>query len=399
LVEVYAEGIEEAIEAWEEVRGEEANWGEFRVHVTQTLKWYVESSLRDAVSRKIGVSWYARSDGRTGYRNGSYIRTLVTPYGTVEVEVPRLREGSYEHKLWDKNGLLTAEARELILETYLAGASTRRTCEVLERVLGYKVSPSTVSSICKGLDRLVKEYWHREIGDEWRYLTLDGVVMKSRAALGVEKRVVLVARGISLDGRKEILSFKQAESESEACWTTFVEDLAKRGLEGKNLELVATDGNAGLIAAVEGMWPRVSRQRCWVHKLANMAAKMKRCNQKNCLGEAKLIYLAQSRAEAIRRFRSWRAKWKEVESKAVACLEADIQEMLEFLYIPEKDRVTMRTTNPIERVFREVRRRTRTISCFTNRRSVDRMVYAVLAYQNRKWDSAHRRPTHFTHKT
>lgn len=398
MTEVYADTFEEAIAAWEEVRGEEANWGEFRVHVTRSLKWYVESSLRDAVSRKIGVSWYARSDGRTGYRNGSYIRTLVTPYGTVDVEVPRLREGSYEHALWDKNGLLTPDARELVLETYLAGVSTRRTGEVLERVLGYKVSPTTVSAICKGLDRLVRQYWRREIGDQWRYLLLDGVVMKSRAALGAERRVVLVALGISLTGKREILSFKQVESESEVCWTSFVEDLARRGLEGKNLELMTTDGNGALIAAVEAMWPSVTRQRCWVHKLANMGAKMKRCNQKSCLGEAKLIYLAESRAEAIRRFRLWRAKWKEVEPKAVACLESDLQEMLEFFFVAKKDRVRMRTTNPIERVFREVRRRTRTISCFTNRRSVDRMVYAVLAYQNRKWDGAHRPPADFTHK-
>jgi putative transposase len=157
LFEVYGNSLEEAMSCWQEVRGEGAAWGEYREFQARSLKWFVESSLRDAVSRKIGVGWHERSDGRIGYRNGTYIRKLVTPYGSIEVEVPRLREGTYEHGLFDRNGLLTKEAQELILEVYLSGPSTRRVGEVLKRVLGYKVSASTVSAICKGLDELVRK--------------------------------------------------------------------------------------------------------------------------------------------------------------------------------------------------------------------------------------------------
>jgi putative transposase len=396
--EVYIDELEEAIATWGEVRGDSCVWGRYREFQSRGLKWFLESSLRDAVCRKIGVACYERSDGRRGYRNGSYLRTLVTTYGTVEMEVPRLREGSYEHGLWDANGLLTAEARELILETYLSGPSTRRVGKVLGRVLGYEVSASTVSAICQGLDDLVRRYWSLPLDDDWEYLLLDGVMVKNRSAVGAEKRCVLVAMGISRTGRKQILSFKQVESESEVCCTSFLESLFRRGFEGKNLKLISTDGGAGLIAAIESVWPHVARQRCWVHKLRNVANKLKKCNEKACLDGARLIYLAPNRTEAAKRFRAWREEWIALEPKAVACLEADLEELLEFFSVPEPFQRTMRTTNPIERVFREVRRRIRTISCFTNRRSVDRMLYAVLAYQNRQWDDAYR-PKQFTHNT
>jgi putative transposase len=398
LVEVYAESQCEAMEVWQEIRGESASWGEFRRLQTRNLKWFVESSLADAISYKIGVGWYARSDGRQGYRNGSYRRTLVTPYGTVEIDVPRLREGSYEHDLFDRNGLLTKEAQDLILETYLAGPSQRRVGGVLNRVLGYKVSASTVSAICKGLDELVRKYWRASIGDEWQYLLFDAIVVKNRAAVGAEKRFVLVALGVSTSGERKILSFKQAESESEVCWQGFVDDLLRRGLLGENLDLITTDGSPGLLAAIQTAWPNVGRQRCWVHKLRNVACKLKRRNQKACLDQAKLIYLAKNQTDARQKFLTWKDKWNAEEPAAVACLEKDIEEMLEVFLLPPQDWVMMRTTNGIERVFREVRRRIRTISCFTNRRSVDRMMYAVLTYQNRQWEASYR-PKQFTHNS
>lgn len=398
MIEVYADNLSEAMEVWQEIRGESATWGQYRQFQARGLKFFVEESLRDAIERRIGARWYARSDGREGHRNGFYRRTLVTPYGTVEIEVPRLREGSYEHDLFDQNGLLTNEAQELILETYLAGPSQRRVGEVLERVLGYKVSASTVSAICKGLDELVKKYWRAPIGDNWQYLLLDAIVVKNRAAVGAEKRFVLVALGISRSGKKRILSFKQMESESEVCWQVFVDDLVRRGLVGENLKLITTDGNSGLIAAIKTAWPYARRQRCWVHKLRNIASKLKRRNQKECLDQAKLIYLAKSQTGARQMFLTWRERWIAEEPKAVACLEKDIEEMLEFFTLPQEDWVMMRTTNGIERVFREVRRRIRTISCFTNRSSVDRMMYAVLTYQNNQWEASYRKKQ-FTHNS
>jgi transposase-like protein len=396
VTEVYADTFEEAMSAWEEIRGEGSSWGNYLEIQIRGLKWFVESSLRDAIKWKLGVGWYQRSDGRQGYRNGFYRRMLVTPYGSVEIEVPRLREGSYEHDLFDKNGLLTKDARDLILETYLAGASTRRVGEVLRKVLGYEVSHTTVSAICKGLNKLVREYWQRRLDDEWEYLIVDAIVVKNRAVVSAEKRFVLVALGISKAGKKEVLSFKQAESEAEVCWQGFLDDLERRGLKGENLKMITMDGSRGLIAAAATVWPHIPLQRCWVHKLRNVAAKLRRRNQSVCLSGASSIYESESLSEARRRFLAWRERWIDEEPKAVKCLEENIDEMLEFLAVPKADWKTVRTTNPIERVFREVRRRIRTISCFSNRQSVDRMLYAILTYQNRQWDAKCRK-AQFTH--
>ena len=161
--------------------------------------------------------------------------------------------------------------------------------------------------------------------------------------------------------------------------------------------MITTDVNPGLLAAVQTAWPHARRRRCWVHKQRNIANKLKRKNQKACLDQVKLIYSAKNLTEARQRFLTWRSRWITEEPKAVACLEKDIEEMLEFFALPPDDWVMMRTTNGIERVFREVRRRTRTISCFTNRSSIDRMVFAVLSYQNEQWETSYL-PKQFTHK-
>lgn len=396
MLRLYDVSAEEAIAVWQEVRGEEANWGQYREFANRGLKYWIEESLQDAISKKIGVRWYKRSDGRTGYRNGFYERLLVTPYGSVTIRVPRLREGSYEHELFGRQKLFTEEVGELLMDNYLAGISQRRVGEVLEKVLGYKVSAGTVSEICKGLDELVREFWRRPISDDWRYLILDAVVLKNRSATGSEKRCILVAEGIGVGGNREILSFKQVESESEVAWETFLLDLVRRGLVGENLELITTDGNKGLIAALDSVWPYIPRQRCWFHKLGNVRTKVRKKNEAECVSGARKIYLAKNRTEAVVAFREWVARWKDEEPKAVTCLKEDIETLLMIFGIPEEHRITMRTTNPIERVFREVKRRTRPMNCFTNRRSVDRVIFALLTRQNKVWRE--RRPLpNFTH--
>jgi transposase-like protein len=267
---------------------------------------------------------------------------------------------------------------------------------VLESILGYKISSGAVSAIIEGLNELVREYWRRLIEDKWRYLIFDAIVIKNRSVMGSEKRHVLVAVGIDKAGNREVISFKQVESESEVAWEVFISDMFRRGLLGERLELITTDGNKGLIAALDAIWPYVRRQRCWFHKQANIRAKVKKTHQEECLAGTRRIYQAGSRREAEHFVREWVARWTEDESKAVGCLLEDIEDLLAIFDIPEEHRITMRTTNQIERVFREVRRRTRPMNCFTNRRSVDRITYAMLARQNKVWKE--RRPLpNFTH--
>jgi len=202
---------------------------------------------------------------------------------------------------------------------------------------------------------------------------------------GAKKRLVLCAYGITATGLREMVSFRQATAESEAQWEAFLRDLYERGLEGKQLRLITTDGCPGLHRALETVYPYIPWQRCWAHKLRNVASKLRRRNQEECLRQAKMIYLAESIREARSRFRDWAKQWRNVEPKAVKCLEADIDEMLSFLSCPSTHWSKIRTTNAIERAFREVRRRTRPMSCFQNSASVNRIIFGVISHLNKAW--------------
>jgi putative transposase len=257
------------------------------------------------------------------------------------------------------------------------------------------LSAQAVSRIVRSLDAEVGHFHQRRLGDDYQYLFFDGITLKVKGTAGVKKRMVLCAYGITAKGLRELVSFRQATGESEAQWEAFLRDLYKRGLEGKQAQLVTTDGCPGLHQALDTVYPYVPRQRCWAHKLRNVASKLRRRNQAECLRQAKTIYLADSRREASRRFRDWARQWHNVEPKAVKCLEADIDEMLLFLNCPGAHWSKIRTTNAIERAFREVRRRARPISCFQNSSSVDRTIYGVISHLNKTWKD---KPLHeFTH--
>ena len=217
------------------------------------------------------------------------------------------------------------------------------------------------------------------------YLLLDGIVLKVKGVKGVMKRFVLCAYGITEDGEREMISFRQATAESEAQWEAFLRDLHNRGLEGTRLKLVVTDGCAGLHKALESVYPYVPRQRCWVHKLRNVASRLPRKVQEACLKGAKRIYQAENRREAARFFREWAWEWRPTQPRAVACLEEDLDELLSFMDTPKAHWRKVRTTNAIERSFREVRRRTRPMSCFQNLPSVDRIIFGVINRLNIAW--------------
>ena len=189
-----------------------------------------------------------------------------------------------------------------------------------------------------------------------------------------------------MTGQRRLLAFRLAQAESEAAWEAFLSQLRERGLGGQHLRLISTDGCPGLHAALETVYPYVPRQRCWVHKLRNGAALRTRSQQADCLAEAKAIYLAPTRRQAVQAYWAWAQRWRGEAPKAVACLERDLDELLNFLACPEAHRRKVRTTNAIERAFREVRRRTRPMSCFTNDASCERIIYAVVSHLNKSWE-------------
>jgi transposase-like protein len=378
-------------ELWEEIKvTEEEIWGDLKMEAQVFLKRVLEGAMEDEVMDYVGISRrYQRCEQRATQRNGYYERDLETELGLVrELEVPRTRDGGYRPKVFKRYQRRREAVNDSIKDIFLAGVSTRRVGEVLKPLIGANPSSSTVSQVVKSLDTEVRRFHHRVLWDRYRYLFLDGLTVRLKTALGVRKRLLLVAYGIRKDGRKELIAFRQARSESEEEWESLLNDLYRRGLEGESLELIITDGAPGLHAAIDMVYPYTPRQRCWVHKLRNVAVKLSRNIQKECLGGAKLIYLAANRKEAIQRYWEWTNCWRDSQPKAVACLEKDLDELLNFFAFPEKHRSKIRTTNAIERSFREIRRRIRPMSCFTNEKSCERIIYALFHYNNKKWENA-----------
>lgn len=373
---------------WREVKGddEEEWWGDVKQETVRVVKRLLESAMEEELVAELCAGRYWRNRLRRGYRNGYRYRSLLTEMGLVEhLRVPRDREGWYQPSVVKRYQQRQGKVNKLVRELFLAGVSTRRVGEVLRPVLGTAPSAQTVSRVARSLNGEVERFHRRLLSDDYRYLVLDGITLKVKKALGVEKRLVLCAYGLTRQGRREMLSFRQATAESEAQWTAFLQDLYQRGLEGKTLALVITDGNRGLHCALDTVYPYVPRQRCWVHKLRNVAARLPRRCQKPCLQGAKAIYQASTRREAITRFHEWASNWQSSQPKAVQSVEVDLDELLNFLACPRTHWRKIRTTNAIERAFREVRRRTRPMSCFQNHASVDRIVYGVVSHLNSKW--------------
>jgi transposase-like protein len=197
---------------------------------------------------------------------------------------------------------------------------------------------------------------------------------------------VLCAYAITVMGERRLVDFRLAKSESAAAWEAFLNNLHQRGLWDRRLRLITTDGCSGLQAAIQVVYPYVPRQHCWVHKLRNVAALLRRSQQEECLGGAKQIYRAETRREAVHAYWEWAQRWRMEAPKAVACLEQDLEALLAFLACPEAHRKAIRTTNAIERAFREVRRRTRPMTCFNNDASCERIIYAVVCHLNKSWE-------------
>jgi len=375
---------ENFVEALEELA--EGFWSEASEHTGFILKRLLEESMEQEIQIQFGLDYYEHSPKREDWRNGYYQRELLTPWGLLQgISVPRSRKGTYEPKVLTRYQRRHAQVDQAVLALFLAGISTRKIAEALEPLLGKGVSAQTVSRIAQRLDREVRAFHRRPLLDRYQYLLLDGLTLKCKTAAGVKKRLILCAYGITKEGQREMIDWTLATAESEASWTAFLEDLTDRGLKGKALQLVVIDGCPGLHAAVSAVFPLTPIQRCWVHKLRNVAAKLKRRDQAECLRGAAAIYDAPHLRAARQAFREWAARWRKVCPKAVACVEEDLEEMLAFMDCPKGHWRRVRTTNPIERAFREVRRRTRTMSCFNNPKSIDRILFGVLSHLNSHW--------------
>ena len=327
---------------------------------------------------------YQRCEQRVDQANGFYERSLTTRMGVMDLKVPRTRSGKFHTQVIERYRRRESVIDQTLKAVFLLGVSTRQSGRALATLVGEAVSAATVSAVSKALDSSVNSFHRRRLGDNYRYLILDGVSVRIRLLGKVQRRMVLCAYGITTEGRRELIDFQIVKAEGEDTWYGFLWNLWSRGLHGEFLELLATDGQAGLIRALGRLWSAVPHQRCWAHKLRNLENKLK-VSERPCLEEAKLIYQASNRTQAIECFRQWKKRWQRLAPKAVGCLESDLEELLAFFDCPKAHWKRLRTTNVIERLFVEVRRRIRTMCAFTTRSSCERILYSVFERMNNHW--------------
>jgi len=361
----------------------------FRMHFGQGCR-YVAKRVCDRIlavdfDSFINAGRYQRSRKRQGQRNGYRSRSLLTSVGQLNLNVPRDRAGEYQPDLFGRYRRVDYSLEEVIRAMFLQGVSTRKVGDILDVLCGERLSASKVSTVVKELDQAVEDFANSPLEDDFLFLFLDALSVSIRFGLKARKVRLLVAYGIKRDGSRRLLSFQRAKSESYACWKTFVDNLHTRGLKGKNLKLMVMDGAAGLWAAVEDVYPFVEHQLCWVHKLRNVAKYCLKSLRKECVNQAAQIMYAPSAAVAATRFRQWKKCWQNKIPKAVNCIEKDFDKLIPFFEFPETIRKMIRTTNVIERCFREVRRRLKVMGYFQNSKSCDRIIYAIFNYFNTKW--------------
>jgi putative transposase len=361
-------------------------WGDLYGKTKLAWKGLLEEASRAERDRYLCVDEYARV-GEREYRNGFYERSFVTIFGTLALRIARTRTQSFLPGALRRFQRRAEDVMLLIREAFLRGVSTRQVGRLVAIVSGEPVSAQTVSRFCRHLDRLVKAFQQAPLKDEWAYLFLDGVSLRVRRPSGRQRVQMLVAYGVKHDGRRQLLAFLRSQGESQAAWEGFLNHLYTRGLRGDRLLLIVTDGCPGLAAALQTVYPHVPHQRCWVHKMRNILAKVRKRDYDAVKNGAQAIYRAQSRHQAEQAFRRFRARWRGFYTSMVKQLEKDLPELLTFFAFPRQLWRKLRTTNVIERCFVEVRRRTRPMVCFVNVASVDRIIYAIFngLNENPEW--------------
>jgi transposase-like protein len=329
---------------------------------------------------------YLREMGRQAgdRRNGHYARHLLTVLGDIELSVPRTRTWS-ALSVVKAYARRTAEINHLILSCFVLGLSTRKVGEALLGILGERVSAATVSRVAKTLDAAVAAFHRRRLVNRYTAILLDGVVLSRKTGAGAQRRPVLVAMGIRPDQGKEVIDFRLCHSESQQQWELFLNDLYKRGLTCEGVEVICVDGGPGLLAALDTVHPNVPIQRCWAHKIRNITDKVRKKDAEEVKKDLRKIYCAKDVVKARSAARDFADKWETAYPAAIRCLQKDLDDLLTFFRFKDPVwRKATRTTNAIERRFREVRRRTRPMGAFSDKTSIERILFAVFTYENKK---------------
>lgn len=352
-------------------------------HLGEMVRGTVEEALNamlDAEADQFcGAGRYERTEGRRDTRAGSYERSLDTKAGPVKLKVPKLRRQTFETAIIERYQRRESSVEEALIEMYLAGVSVRRVEDITEALWGTRVSPGTVSNLNKKIYAKIDEWRHRRIESDHPYVFLDGIVMKRTWAGEVRNVSLLVAIGVTADGYREILGIVEGPKEDKAGWSTFLRHLADRGLSG--VQLIVSDACRGLVESVAEHFPDAQWQRCVVHFYRNVFSVVPAGKVRDIARMLKAIHAQESRDAAAEKMATVIAELRATRlGKAADLLEEHGHETLTYYGYPDSHWLKLRTNNPLERIMREIRRRTRAVGAFPDGKSCLNLAAARLRH-------------------
>jgi len=358
-------------------------------HLGELVRGTVEetlNSLLDAEADALcGAQRYERSPERTDYRAGSYDRKLHTRAGEVRLKMPKLRRQPFETAIIERYRRRESSIEESLIEMYLAGVSVRRVEDITEALWGTRVSPGTVSKLNQKVYKHIEAWRNRPIEGEYPYVYLDGVVLKRSWAGEVRNVSVLVAIGVGADGYRRILGVAEGHKEDKSGWSGFLRHLKERGLRG--VQLVISDACLGLKESIHDYYPEAQWQRCMVHFYRNVFSHVPNAKVKQVARMLKAIHAQESLSSAQIKAADIVDQLKQLRlGKAASLVEEAIEETLTFYRFPDNHWVRIRTNNPMERIIREIRRRTRVVGAFPDGQSAVMLCAARLRHiAGTKW--------------
>ena len=354
--------------------------------MAKLLEKVLNEVLKAEVAEQLQAEPYERTEDRRGYRNGYREREMKTRVGTLELAVPRTRDGSFSTELFSRYQRSEQALVLALLEMVINGVSTRKIKRITEKLCGTSFSKSTVSELCKRLDPVVTAWNERDLSEKaYPFVIVDALYLKIRKDVRVVSQSALIALGINEEGYREVLGLKIGDSESEATWSEFFTWLKSRGLRG--VELIVSDDHGGLVNAIRRHFQGASWQRCQTHFKRNILDSCPKALQVELKARLKLLFDAPDLVTARKLLNDVLADFSEKAPKAMSCLESGFDDATVVMNLPEPYRRRLRSTNILERLNQEVRRRERVIRIFPNVESAMRLLGALLMEQDEIWST------------
>ena len=360
-----------------------------RLDVRETVGKYLTAMMDAELTKFMGREVYVRVAGNEKQRNGSYHRSFTLKnIGEVKVKVPRDRKGEFKTAVIPRSKQYEDEIGRDLGVLFLGGVSTRTLSMISERLIGRKISPAEISSLNVELTEAVLKWRRRDLSQEpVKYLFIDGVHFNMRLERSIEKVPVLVAIGVTETGQKLVLSLQSGDKESAPSWREFFKDLKSRGLDGGKVTLGIMDGLPGLETVFKEEFPQAKTQRCQVHVARNVLAKVPKKFKQEVADDLRSIFYAPSLEKSWAYFDAFRQRWQKSVPSAVECLERSIDACLTFFNFPPDEWISLRTTNIIERLNKEFRRRTRPMEILAGEAACYRILAFICLKMELHWRS------------